>query len=41
VTSILSGHVFYRLKASGNLTIAVKADAEVALVAATMSFYTS
>jgi len=41
VASILSGHVFYRLRASGNLTIAVKADAEIAMVAATMNFYTS
>lgn len=39
--SVLSGHLFYRLRASGNLTIAVKVDAELPLVNATISFYAS
>lgn len=39
VSVSLSGSVFYRLRASGNLSIAVKVDAEQDIVNATFSFH--
>lgn len=35
----LTGHVFYRLRASGNLDIAVQINAEFDLVGSTFSFH--